>query len=255
MAADGDESEWAFSAVPLTVDGEHAPVSASRMTRTGYPCGRELQAAIAQPRRTAVNVKFLIEGEEEIGSPHLPGYAHENARELAANGDIVTGPQWRRRAALSVASNGWSRSDQVEGARDDMHSGRYGGTVANPAKVLQKSLAKLARPDGSVASPGFSEGHPAEREGSRQLDAVPLTIELSRADRGPRRPTEEREVTPPCSACGEPTLRLPGWQAAAVHVIPPRRAADSSRAAGGEQRQAARACAVRGHVERIGTRG
>ena len=108
-----------------------------------------LQAAIAQRGGLPLNVKFLIEGEEEIGSPHLPRYVRRHARELGC--DLVIsadGAQWRPdEPSLSVASKGLvGFTITVEGARDDLHSGRYGGTVANPVHVLVEDLGQPARP-------------------------------------------------------------------------------------------------------------
>ena len=108
-------------------------------------------------------MKFLFEGEEEIGSPHLPGYVAEHAAELAA--DLVIsadGAMWRPdEPSLSLASKGLVSLDIiVAGARTDLHSGRYGGTVANPLHALAQILASLHRPDGTVAVAGFYDGIP-----------------------------------------------------------------------------------------------
>jgi acetylornithine deacetylase/succinyl-diaminopimelate desuccinylase-like protein len=123
-------------------------------------------------------VKFLLEGEEEIGSPHLPAYLHEHAAELAC--DLVIsadGAMWRPgEPSLALASKGLVTLDiTVEGARTDLHSGRYGGTVANPLHVLAQIVASLHAPDGSVAVAGFYDGIPPlsdERRG--QIARVPF---------------------------------------------------------------------------------
>jgi acetylornithine deacetylase/succinyl-diaminopimelate desuccinylase-like protein len=103
-------------------------------------------------------VKFLFEGEEEIGSPHLPGYLAGHAAEFAA--DLVVsadGAMWRPgEPSLSVASKGLVSLDvEVRGAASDLHSGRYGGTVANPLHALSQILASLHHEDGGVAVEGF----------------------------------------------------------------------------------------------------
>ena len=120
-----------------------------------------LQAAIAQRGGLPLNVKFLIEGEEEIGSPHLPAYVRQHARELAC--DLVIsadGAQWRPdEPSISVASKGLAAfTITVEGARDDLHSGRYGGTVANPVHVLATILAGLHTPTGRSPSTASTTG-------------------------------------------------------------------------------------------------
>jgi acetylornithine deacetylase/succinyl-diaminopimelate desuccinylase-like protein len=116
-------------------------------------------------------VKFLFEGEEEIGSPNLPDFVASRARDLAA--DLVVsadGAMWRPGdPSLSTASRGLVSMDiVVEGASTDLHSGRYGGTVANPLHALAQILASLHAADGTVAVDGFYDGVPpltTERRG------------------------------------------------------------------------------------------
>ena len=136
------------------------------------------QAFMAQEGGLPLNVKFLFEGEEEIGSPHLPAYVAGHAAELAA--DLVVsadGAMWRAsEPSLALASKGLVTMDiTAEGASTDLHSGRYGGTVANPLHALSGILASLHRPDGTVAVDGFYDGIPeltAQRRA--ELAAVPF---------------------------------------------------------------------------------
>jgi acetylornithine deacetylase/succinyl-diaminopimelate desuccinylase-like protein len=136
------------------------------------------QAFLAQDGGLPLNVKFLFEGEEEIGSPHLPAFVRAHAAELAA--DLVIsadGAMWRpSEPSLSLASKGLVSMDiTVEGASGDLHSGRYGGTVANPLHALSEILASLHRPDGTVAVPGFYDGIPALTAARRrEIAAVPF---------------------------------------------------------------------------------
>ena len=121
------------------------------------------QAFLAQEGKLPLNVKFLFEGEEEIGSPNLPEYVRAHAGELAA--DLVIsadGAMWRpTEPSLSVASKGLVTFNlEVSGAKEDLHSGRYGGTVANPVHVLSEILAGLHTSDGKVAVAGFYDGIP-----------------------------------------------------------------------------------------------
>jgi acetylornithine deacetylase/succinyl-diaminopimelate desuccinylase-like protein len=134
------------------------------------------QAFMVQEGRLPLNVKFLFEGEEEIGSPHLPAYLAEHADELAA--DLVIsadGAMWRpSEPSLSLASKGLISLDiVVEGARSDLHSGRYGGTVANPLHALSEVLASLHDREGGVAVSGFYDGIPeATADRRREVAAV-----------------------------------------------------------------------------------
>ena len=119
------------------------------------------QAFMAQEGRLPLNVKFLFEGEEEIGSPNLPKFLQEHAQELAA--DLVIsadGAMWRpTEPSLSIASKGLVTLDiEVTGANEDLHSGRFGGTVANPVHVLTQILASLHHSNGRIAVDGFYDG-------------------------------------------------------------------------------------------------
>jgi acetylornithine deacetylase/succinyl-diaminopimelate desuccinylase-like protein len=105
-------------------------------------------------------VKFLIEGEEEIGSPSLPGFLRAHADELGA--DLVVsadGAMWRpSEPSVPVAAKGLLALDiEVGGPASDLHSGRHGGAIQNPNHALAEILASL-HSGGRVAVPGFYDG-------------------------------------------------------------------------------------------------
>jgi acetylornithine deacetylase/succinyl-diaminopimelate desuccinylase-like protein len=160
----GDLAEWTTPPFELhTADGIARGRGASDDKGPVYIALQVAREFMAQEGRLPLNVKFLLEGEEEIGSPHLPGYVRDHAAELAA--DLVIsadGAMWRpAEPSLSVASKGLVSLDiVVEGAATDLHSGRYGGTVANPLHALAAILASLHAPGGQVAVPGFYDGIP-----------------------------------------------------------------------------------------------
>jgi acetylornithine deacetylase/succinyl-diaminopimelate desuccinylase-like protein len=175
----GDLAEWVTPPFELTVDGDVVRGRGATDDKGPvYIVLKVAQAFLAQEGRLPLNVKFLFEGEEEIGSPHLPAFVRAHAAELAA--DLVIsadGAMWRpTEPSVSVASKGLVSMDiVVEGADTDLHSGRYGGTVANPLHALSAIVASLHRPDGTVAVDGFYDGIPeltAERR--REIAAVPF---------------------------------------------------------------------------------
>jgi acetylornithine deacetylase/succinyl-diaminopimelate desuccinylase-like protein len=121
--------------------------------------------------RLPVNVKFLFEGEEEIGSRHLDAFVREHTDLLAA--DVVVsadGAMWRiNEPSLTVASRGLCGLElTLTAAAKDLHSGRHGGGVANPLHAMAALIASLHDADGRVAVAGFYdevvEPSPAERE-------------------------------------------------------------------------------------------
>jgi acetylornithine deacetylase/succinyl-diaminopimelate desuccinylase-like protein len=105
-----------------------------------------------------VNVKFMFEGEEEIGSRHLDAFVERHKDLLAA--DVVVsadGAMWRiDEPSLTVASRGLCGLElTLTAASKDLHSGRHGGGVANPLHAMATLIASLHESDGRVAVAGF----------------------------------------------------------------------------------------------------
>ncbi len=116
------------------------------------------EAFFATAGRLPVNIKFLFEGEEEIGSRHLDAFVRDHPQLLAA--DVVVsadGAMWRiDEPSLTVASRGLCGLElAVTGASKDLHSGRHGGGVANPLHAMAALIASLHDADGRVAVAGF----------------------------------------------------------------------------------------------------
>jgi acetylornithine deacetylase/succinyl-diaminopimelate desuccinylase-like protein len=107
-----------------------------------------------------INVKFLLEGEEEIGSRNLDAFIQQYKGLLSA--DVVLsadGAMWRiDEPSLTVASRGLAGLElTLTGASKDLHSGRHGGGVANPLHAMARLIATLHEPSGRVAVAGFYE--------------------------------------------------------------------------------------------------
>lgn len=136
-----------------------------------------LAAFVSVEGKLPINVKLLIEGEEETGSPSLTGIL-ENHRNLLAADAILSadGARWRPDlVALNVGSRGNAGFEvRVQTAAQDLHSGRYGGIVANPLHVLSTLIAGLHDAQGHITAAGFydgvSEPTDAERE---EIEAIP----------------------------------------------------------------------------------
>jgi acetylornithine deacetylase/succinyl-diaminopimelate desuccinylase-like protein len=158
----GSLDEWRTPPFQLTVtDGKAYGRGATDDKGPILVVLKTAQAFMEQSGGLPLNVKFLFEGEEEIGSPNLPAFLREHAAQFAA--DLVIsadGAQWRpTEPSVSIASKGLAALDiEVTGAGRDLHSGRYGGTVQNPVHALARLLAGLHTPDGRVAVPGFYDG-------------------------------------------------------------------------------------------------
>lgn len=105
-----------------------------------------------------VNLIFLLEGEEEIGSPNLPAFLEERKEELACDVIAVsdTGMVAKGIPTLGYGLRGITCCEvKVTGPSKDLHSGVYGGAVANPATAAASLIASLHDDEGRVAIAGF----------------------------------------------------------------------------------------------------
>ncbi len=105
-----------------------------------------------------INVKFMFEGEEEIGSPHLETFIAEHKELLAADFVLsADGAMWRiNEPSLTVASRGLAGLElTLTAASKDLHSGRHGGGVANPLHAMARLISSLHDENGRVTVAGF----------------------------------------------------------------------------------------------------
>jgi acetylornithine deacetylase/succinyl-diaminopimelate desuccinylase-like protein len=119
---------------------------------------KAIEAHLRTVGRLPINISFIVEGEEEIGCAHLSAFVRENAALLAA--DVVVDSDSAMFAdgvpSISCAMRGIACFQlDVRGSAADLHSGSFGGGVANPAFVLANLVAQLKDRDGRVAIPGF----------------------------------------------------------------------------------------------------
>lgn len=125
-----------------------------------------------------INIKVLIEGEEEIGSPHLVPFVKAHAKQLACDLILVSDTHMTglKTPSITTGLRGISCLEvTVQCAERDLHSGTFGGTVGNPIQVLAEMLSACKNAKtGKVNIPGFYDGvrklSPAEK---RSLKALP----------------------------------------------------------------------------------
>lgn len=106
----------------------------------------------------ACNVKFMIEGEEEVGSEHLGIFCRANQEKLACDVILISDTSIiaNDTPSITVGLRGLSYLEvEVTGANRDLHSGVYGGAVANPINVLSKMIASLQDENNRITIPGF----------------------------------------------------------------------------------------------------
>jgi acetylornithine deacetylase/succinyl-diaminopimelate desuccinylase-like protein len=128
-----------------------------------------------------VNVKILLEGEEEISSPNLVPWIKEHAELIRADVCVISDSSMRvvEEPAITHSLRGMTYIEvEVQGPREDLHSGFWGGATHNPALALVEILGKLYNADGTIAVPGFYDDVVPLTEAERAMLAkVPLTDE------------------------------------------------------------------------------
>ncbi|MCW1928737.1 dipeptidase [Bhargavaea beijingensis] len=129
---------------------------------------KAVEALLKTNGKLPVNVKFCIEGEEEIGSPNLPAYVEENKDKLAADVIVIsdTGMQGPGQPAVCYGLRGLAGVQiDVKGAKGDLHSGLYGGGVQNAIHALVELLASFRDKEGTITVDGFYDDvRPATEE-------------------------------------------------------------------------------------------
>ena len=161
-----------------------------------------------------INLKLVIEGEEEVGSANLEAFLTGRRRELDADVIVVSdtdmlGPD---QPALCYGLRGLLYTQiEVVGPAQDLHSGHWGGAVANPVNVLCAMIAALKDGDGRITVPGFYDRvrpiTPAEREAYRQ---TPFDEAGFLGAAGVPEPFGERGYTTLERATARPTLDVNG---------------------------------------------
>lgn len=129
----------------------------------------------------ACNVKFMIEGEEEVGSENLGVFVKENKEKLKADVIVIsdTGIIANDTPSITVGLRGLSYVEvEVTGPNRDLHSGLYGGSVANPINILCEMIAKMKDDKDHIAIPGFYDDVEVLSEEDRlELSKAPFNVE------------------------------------------------------------------------------
>jgi acetylornithine deacetylase/succinyl-diaminopimelate desuccinylase-like protein len=119
---------------------------------------RAVEGLLRTRKSLPVNIKFVVEGEEESSSVHLDAWLTANRERLAADFAVISDTSFfeGNLPALTIALRGlvYFQLD-VTGSKLDLHSGVYGGAVDNPVNALCQIVAALKSPDGRVSVPGF----------------------------------------------------------------------------------------------------
>ena len=161
-----------------------------------------------------VNIKFMIEGEEEIGSMNLPDFM-QNHRDLLSC-DIVLNPDSGMIAAdiptIVYGLRGLAYMElRVRGPAHDLHSGLFGGVVHNAAQALCELIAGMHDEQGRVTLPGFYDSvRPLSPQERTELARLPMTEEYYRVQGGVSQTWGEAGFLPAERVGARPTLEIHG---------------------------------------------
>ncbi len=127
------------------------------------------------------NVKFMIEGEEEVGSVNLSKFVKVNQEKLKNDVILIsdTGMIAKDTPSITTGLRGLSYVEvEVTGSNRDLHSGLYGGTVANPINVLTKMIASLHDENNHITIPGFYDKvEELSKDERAQMAKAPSSLE------------------------------------------------------------------------------
>ena len=136
---------------------------------------------MTQNNNLPCNVKFMIEGEEEVGSESLAWFVKQNQDKLANDVILIsdTGMISNTQPSITTGLRGLSYVEvEVTGANRDLHSGLYGGAVANPINVLSKMIASLHDENNHVTIPGFYDNvEELSTEERTEMAKAPFSLE------------------------------------------------------------------------------
>jgi acetylornithine deacetylase/succinyl-diaminopimelate desuccinylase-like protein len=208
-------NEWRTPPFMPTVDGDKLFArGASDDKGQTYIHLAAVEALLQSEGTLPVNVKFLIEGEEEVGSRGLANFVPSHADQLAADVCLISdthilGPD--QPSILYGLRGGMSAEVIVRGPQTDLHSGMFGGAVHNPNQALAELLASLHDQTGQVTIPGFYDDVlPLSAEERALLAQVPYDESNVMEETGVPAVWGEAAFTPVERIGARPTLEITG---------------------------------------------
>jgi acetylornithine deacetylase/succinyl-diaminopimelate desuccinylase-like protein len=149
---------------------------------------KAVEAHLKESGRLPVNMKFILEGEEEVGSVNLDDFVRAHRSDLAADVVVISDSPMFARGVPSICYGlrglVYCQID-LRGSSTDLHSGSFGGAVANPAIVLAQMLAQMKDRGGRVKIPGFYDDVvPLQDEERKAWAALPFNERKYKKDFG-----------------------------------------------------------------------
>jgi acetylornithine deacetylase/succinyl-diaminopimelate desuccinylase-like protein len=207
--------KWTSEPFSPTIRGENM-IARGASDMKGQVAGTlfAIESILKTQGKLPINVKFMIEGEEEIGSKHMPEFIATH-RELLASDFCInpdTGMLAPTQPTIVYALRGMAYFElRVHGPKQDLHSGLFGGAVHNPAQALAELIAGMHDANGRITLPGFYDKVRALDDEERgELARLPISGEVLAARTGVPKLWGEAEFTPVERLGARPTLEING---------------------------------------------
>jgi acetylornithine deacetylase/succinyl-diaminopimelate desuccinylase-like protein len=175
---------------------------------------KAVEAHLQKNGRLPVNIKFFLEGEEEVGSVHLDEFVRTHKKELSADVVVISDSPMFARGVPSICYGlrglVYFQID-LRGSSTDLHSGSFGGAVANPAFTLAQLLAQMKDRGGRIRIPGFYDDVVPLKDEERQAWAsLPFNEKKYKKDFGIPKVTGESGYTTLERTWARPTFEVNG---------------------------------------------
>jgi acetylornithine deacetylase/succinyl-diaminopimelate desuccinylase-like protein len=175
---------------------------------------KAVEAHLKQHGKLPVNMKVMLEGEEEVGSAHLDDFIRDHKDELKADVVVISDSAMFARGVPSICYGlrglVYFQID-LRGSASDMHSGIFGGAVANPAFVLAQMIAQMKDRSGRVKIPGFYDDvRPLQEDERKAWASLPFNEKAYRKDFGIPKLTGETGYTTLERTWARPTFEVNG---------------------------------------------
>jgi len=211
LKSDGWESE-PFE--PVARDGKIYARGATDDKGQTFAHIKAVESLLKSEKNLPVNVKFIIEGEEEAGSQFIAQFVQEHPERLAADVCVISDSSMadiEQPVILNALRGTALFTLTVHGPKQDLHSGMFGGTVHNPLQALAEIIAQLHDADGKVAVPGFYDAVRKLTEAEREAIAqIPWDNVTWAEETGAPLPWGESDYTLRERVGARPTLEITG---------------------------------------------
>jgi acetylornithine deacetylase/succinyl-diaminopimelate desuccinylase-like protein len=175
---------------------------------------KAIEAHLKKAGKLPVNIKVIVEGEEEVGSNNLDEFVRNNKHMLAADVVVISDSAMFDRGVPSICYSlrglAYFQID-LRGTKSDLHSGVFGGAVANPAMVLAQILAQMKDRGGRIKIPGFYDDvRELSAEERAEWKKLPFNEKKYKKDLGAPKLAGEKEFTVLERVWARPTFEVNG---------------------------------------------